>query len=76
MIRSKINFSQSYKDWLGFIAHSEDKLYYSHLLEYSEDILLDSMISGAKVMQEKLHVNAQQWSTIKKLLQAYNHDSI
>ena len=69
---AKINFSEDYLSWLDYITHNEDKDYYKHLLKFSNDILLDSLLSGGKAMQDKLRVNAQQLSTIKKLLEAYN----
>jgi len=62
---------ETFTQWLEFISIADDNSYYTHLLKFSNDVLDISQYNNSNEMQKMLRINAQQWSTIKKLLLAY-----
>jgi len=63
----------SYEKWLELIQEEHDPRYYHRLFQFSKEILEDAKGKGKTnyYMQGRLRINAQQWSTIKKMLQEF-----
>jgi len=64
-----------FKSWLQLIQTVKDAYYYEHLILYHLEILEWSQDKTTPELCSMLDINAQQWSTIKKLLIALRKGS-
>ncbi len=59
---------QAFNEWLELISTQQDDNYWCNVVKHHKEILEWSQGKKTPAVCSELNVNAQQWSTIKKLL--------
>jgi len=60
-----------YKQWINFIQHNNDPIYYQNLLTFSPVIINDLDAYKQHFIAKQLRMSGPKLSTIKPVLEAY-----